>query len=299
MLAPHELLPLERVQALVEHPRTRAGKGRQRVRPEHLPQCSCELQELLLLARKGVDPRSDDALQGLGRGDRRVAAVREHPRVLLCEERIALGPLQERGLLIGREDRRSEQSGKQSRGVLVRQRCERDGRGVALAATPAGSALEQLGARRADDEERNARHPVDESVDEVEQGIVGPVEVLEDEHDGLPLRQRLEEAPPRGEGLVEARLRGRPRLLDTGQREKVPFDPRRLGLVGNEVANGGRDLCPRLVGAVGLENSRLRLQDLRESPERRPLAVRKRATLPPDDELGIVVGDAEELADEA
>ncbi len=124
MLTPHELLSLERVEALVQLPRTRARECRQRICPEHLPQCSRELQKLLLLAGECVDPRGDDALQGLGRGARRVAAVCEHARVLLGEQWIALGPLQERGLLIGLEDRRSEQCGEESRGVLVRQRRE-------------------------------------------------------------------------------------------------------------------------------------------------------------------------------
>jgi hypothetical protein len=122
------------------------------------------------------------------------------------------------------------------------------------------------------------------------------VEILEDEHHGLLLGERLEEAPPRSEGLVEARLPGRPPLLRSEQREQVPLEPRGLRLVGGEVADGGGQLGRRLVGPVGLEDAGLRLHDLRQPPERQALAVGKRAPLAPDDQLRIVVDRLEELA---
>ena len=78
----------------------------------------------------------------------------------------------------------------------------------------------------------------------------------------------------------------------------MTLDPRALGLVGQEIADGGSHLADRLVRAIGLEDPRLRLHYLREPPERRPLAVRERAALAPDDEFRVVVDDAEELADE-
>ena len=74
----------------------------------------------------------------------------------------------------------------------------------ALAAAPARPALEQLRPGGADDEQRHAGRPVDEVVDEVEQPVVGPVQILEDEHERALLGERLEEAAPGGEGLVAA-----------------------------------------------------------------------------------------------
>ena len=63
------------------------------------------------------------------------------------------------------------------------------------------TAREQLGTRRSDDEERHVGRPVDEGIDEVEQAVVGPVEILEDEH-GRALRGKaLEEAAPGRECL--------------------------------------------------------------------------------------------------
>ena len=38
-------------------------------------------------------------------------------------------------------------------------------------------------------------------IDEVEKVVIGPVQVLEDEHRRSLLRQRLEEVPPRGEAF--------------------------------------------------------------------------------------------------
>ena len=53
-----------------------------------------------------------------------------------------------------------------------------------------------------DDEERQSPGPVDQVVDEVEKAFVGPMQVLEDEHERALLAERLEEAPPRREGLA-------------------------------------------------------------------------------------------------
>jgi hypothetical protein len=75
-------------------------------------------------------------------------------------------------------------------------------------------------------------------VDEVEQALVSPVQVLEDEHERPPLRELLQEEPPRGEGLapaVAARLRF---AADADERAQVAFYPASLTLLRDEVANG-------------------------------------------------------------
>ena len=66
----------------------------------------------------------------------------------------------------------------------------------------AGAAVEQLRTRRRDDEQRHVGEPVDEFVDEVEQVVVRPVQVLEHEHCRSLLGEALDESPPRGEAFV-------------------------------------------------------------------------------------------------
>ena len=66
------------------------------------------------------------------------------------------------------------------------------------------------GPRGADDEEGNAGRPLGEMVDEVEQPVVGPVKILEDEHERALLRQPLEVPAPGREALV--RRSSAPRL---------------------------------------------------------------------------------------
>ena len=65
----------------------------------------------------------------------------------------------------------------------------------------ARSSLEQLRPGGADDQQRHRAGPVSEQVDEVQQGVVGPVDVLEHEHRRAVLGQRLEEPPPRRKRL--------------------------------------------------------------------------------------------------
>ena len=96
---------------------------------------------------------------------------------------------------------------------------------VAFALPPphAGRRSSSSGRAVADDEERDVAEPVDEVVDEVEQAVVGPVEVLEHEHGRAPLGDRLEEATPgRGRGLGAGA--GRP-LADADERAQLRLEP--------------------------------------------------------------------------
>ena len=298
MLAPQELLALEGVEALVEGRGLHAGQTRERVRPDDLAEHRRELEELLLRGRQRVDPRGDHPLQRLGRADRRVEPAGEQTRVLLGEERVPSRPLQERRLLLGGQDGRAEERGEKPGRLRIRERGEGDGGGVPLSSTPARATLEQLGPGRAHDEQGDAGHAVREGVDEVEQRVVGPVEVLEDEHGRPLLGQRLDESTPGPERLVEARLSRRSGQLDAGQREEVALEPRGLRLVGGDVAHGARNLRRGLVRPVRLEDAGLRLDDLRQGPEGRALAVGQRAPLAPDDQVRVVVDGLEELPHE-
>ena len=110
---------------------------------------------------------------------------------------------------------------------------DRERRRVSLAAAPAAAAVEQLGPRRRDDQHRHVRGPFREVVDEVEQAVVRPVQILEDEHERAALGDRLEEAPPRRERLACGGRSIARRAREPGQRPHVPLDPSRLDSSGD------------------------------------------------------------------
>ena len=109
------------------------------------------------------------------------AELEEEPRVLLRVQRVAARPVEERGLRLRRQHSGIEESGDEAGRLVLRQGRQRDRRRVALAAAPGGVGLVELGPSRAEDEDRQARRPVDEPLDELEQRVVGPVEVFEEE----------------------------------------------------------------------------------------------------------------------
>ena len=85
---------------------------------------------------------------------------------------------------------------------------------VAAVGAPVRTPVEQLGPGQREDQDRQAARPVEEVVDEVEQAGIGPLEVLEHEHDRAALGDALEEDPPgREQRLAPA---GR-RLIDAEQ----------------------------------------------------------------------------------
>ncbi len=137
--------------------------------------------------------------------------------------------------------------------------------------------MQELGAGRADHEQRDVSRPVDELIDEVEQRIVGPVQVFEDEDKRPRVGYGLEEAAPGGESLVHA-CRSLFGHADEGT--KMALHPLRLRRIDRE-ADLARELFLSLLAGVGVEDARLRLDDLREGPERHAVAVRDGPALPP------------------
>ena len=130
------------------------------------------------------------------------AVVDEHAHELLDEERVALG-----GVFDAAGDLRIQLGGAEE---IPEQRVQLVGaerlEEQALAG-PAGTQLEQVGARERQHEHRRAAAPADEVLDEVEQRRLGPVQVLEDEHEGTRPRDRLEELSHGPEDLLGAHVR--------------------------------------------------------------------------------------------
>jgi hypothetical protein len=168
---------------------------------------------------------------------------------------------------------------------------------IRLAATPPRPALEQLRPCRAEDKERHAGGAVDELIDEVEQTVVGPMEVFEDQNEGPLLGQRLEEPAPRRERLREGA--GRMFLVtEADEGREVSCDPAPLGGVGCHHVDRALELLLSLSRPIAFENACLRLHHLAEGPEGEALAVGKGTPLAPGDEVGLLLEHAHELVDE-
>ncbi len=268
-LAAHEFLASERVEPRLERP----ALASERAQPEDPADHSCVLEELLLVRRQRVEAGGDDALHRLGE-DGLARSLAQHSRELLRVERVAACVLEQPRLQLC-VDGRAPEKGVQKRGRLaLGERRKERRRRVDLAAAPTGTTREQLGTRRAEGEQRDSARPVDEVVDEVEQRLVGPVQVLEDEDERAIVRYRLEEATPGRKRLltpIDGRLVG----LETCQRPKPAFDPSRVRLVRNEPFDRLAELARGLLGGVRLENPSLCLDHLAERPERHALPVRK------------------------
>ena len=175
----------------------------------------------------------------------------------------------------GRASRRdlAEQLAEEPGRVLVRERGERDRR-----AAPAGASFQQLRACGADDQERQLVGATGQELDEVEQRVVGPVDVLEDQDRRVITGQGLEEPAPGLEGLPASAVQARRRVsLQADQRAQVLGHPGAVALVGHQRVDGLGELRPRHVDAVGLEDAGLGLDHLAERPERDALAVGERA----------------------
>src|SRR5439155_6625692 len=159
----------------------------------------------------------------------------------------------EQRLRLGRKERTLEQAGDQPSGLLVGQRRKRDGQGVPLPSAPPGPAIEQLRPRGAEHEERDSVDPVRELVDEVEEIVIGPMEVLEHQHERSRLGKRLEKASPRREALdpaIATELRVR---AETDERAELPLDPSALTLNDN-VGDRTSEFDLGYLGSVGFED---------------------------------------------
>ena len=183
------------------------------------------------------------------------------------------------------------------RRLVVGERRERDGRRVHLAASPPSAAGDELGAGGAEDEQRHPACPLGQVVDEVEQSLVGEVQVLEDRDQRARLGERLEEAAPGGERL----LTGARELLvglEADERAEVTLEPHDLGGVGDMRLDRVEQLGRRALGIVALEDPGLGFHDLGQRPEADALAVGQALPLEPAEQLRLLLEGSEELENE-
>ena len=125
-------------------------------------------------------------------------------------------------------------------------------------------------------------------VDEVEEIVVGPVQVFEHEHERPLGREVLEEAAPGRERLVAGVAACLRPAGEPDERAQVRLDP------GSSA--GDRTQLRLGVGlAVAFEDAGLRLDHLAERPERDALSVGEAAPVAPVDQLGMPLDRMEEL----
>ncbi len=154
-------------------------------------------------------------------------------------------------------------------------------------AAPVGAPVEQLVAGEADQQQRGA-HPLGEVLDRLEHAVVGPVDVLEGEHERLAARPSLDaEAQGREEALAQAS-----RVLPHGHQLRgnlEPDQPAQQGggahallaeaavvvsaVVAHDVAGVSQQLAPRLLRGVGVDDLAAGTNHLAESPEDDSAAV--------------------------
>ncbi len=216
-------------------------------------------------------------------------ALEEHADRLLDEERIPLGPLerlpgQRHGSFAGRPGELVEQLLDELRALVLREGLEFDrGRAHATAA-PAGTRVEELGSRQAQDEHRRA-HPVREVLDEIEERRFRPVDVLEEKDERLHVRDPLHDLACRPCDLLRAAL-ALERLHETcGEPEDVGD-----GLLGTALAQ----LLERLLERVVVRDAGRSLDHLAERPVRHALSVGQRTA----DEHARPLDPVEELTGE-
>ena len=229
------------------------------------------LQEAPGLGGQPVEAREQNLLDGVGHGERpaQLAVLAHRPRQLLEEEGVALGPRQdELGDRLG-DGHRREHGAEDAQAVRGREGLERDLRGVGLLHAPRPmprtAGQEQQDAR--------ARQSIDQRVQVGLRRPVDPVDVLDDEDQGLALALLECELPeqllrPGVDGLRAQRLEP----LRPGLDPEEPQEVRRGGL--------GHLLHDRL-RTVRLVDAAERPHDSDEGQIRNRAAVREAVALEP------------------
>ena len=107
-------------------------------------------------------------------------------------------------------------------------------------------------------------------LDEIEEPLVRPVEVLEDHDRGAALRDALEECAPGGKGLL---ILSGGRVFDAEQGGEVRREPASLAFVRDILNDGGLEPLPGDLGIVGLGDASATTKHLAQSPEGHALAI--------------------------
>ena len=219
---------------------------------EHVPLDGVEL----------IESRGEQRLDRRRHGDRRIRRLAHERDHLLDEERISLCRVEDPRAQHVSAGAAVEQACDERVGVGGRERLEQHRRRVELAAAPVRPAVEQLGPRHAEQQDRRIAAEVGDVINEIEERFLAPVDVVE--HD--------DERRVRGDGLQQHPHRPRD-LLDRGHEAALAENrPNRArgGRIEPEAASRGLRL-----GAEQL------LEHLHDRPVGDPVPVGEAAA--PDD----------------
>ena len=238
-----------------------------------------------------IEAGGDDRLDRRGHlrlGPPSIAPVGEQADELLGVQGVAARPLQE--LLHRRAGSTSAAAaGDEPAGLGLVERRQVDPLRVAGVRAERRMAFVELGPGGAQEQERQACDPVGQVLDEREEGVVRPVQVLEHQHGRSLGGETLDEAPPGRERFLERRGLAPVRRRGARAWREASLAP------GPPPARRSARAWPPPPGAVRLQDPALRLDDLAQRPERDALAVREASTLAPADESWPIVHLHEEL----
>ena len=143
-----------------------------------------------------VEASGEQRLNRRRNGHRPVAGLLKERNHLLDEERVTLGSLPYAG---AQSPVQVRQALDQALGLLGRKRLEQHRGRVDLAAAPACSAVEQIRPRHAEQQDGRIARKIGHVLDQVEKGLLTPVQVVEDT-DERSLRGNHLQVLPKGPG---------------------------------------------------------------------------------------------------
>jgi hypothetical protein len=286
-----------------------AGHGRQRPGPEDLADHGGVLEQRLAPAGKGVQPGRDERLHGgwegkvgprctpqlVVRGQQ--PSVGEQADILLGVQGVAVRAFQQRRLNLSRQPRPAEQGPDQPSRVARLQGSEGDHRGALGVLRPAGMPLVQFGPRGSDHQQGHAAHGAHKVLEEGEQGVVGPVQILYHQDQRAAGGHGFKKAAPCGE-LLGLLSRRRGAAEQPEQRSQSHLQPFALILVGDEGRDGRLEFDRDHRRVIRLQHTGLCLDDLPQRPEGHTLAVGQAVALAPDHQLGLIIDEPQQFPDE-
>ncbi len=198
LVRPDELLSDERGQASRHRPVVR-GERFDRAAVEHAPFHRAAFEHGALRRVELIEPCGE---QGMDRGRHDHIPVRgfvDQRHHLLDEERIAFGRLADP---VRQVRARPTEAGDHRVGLVRAERLEEHRRRVHLAARPSGTAVEQVGPCHAEQQDRRVSRQVGDMLDEIEERLLTPVDVVEDADEGSLGGDRLQQLPERPRDLL-------------------------------------------------------------------------------------------------
>ena len=306
------LAPAQAVQAPQRGRRVAGGVGgvadvRHGLVPEDPSDHGGTLEQVALLRAQGVQPGLEHPLERRGNRDGLHQLV-DHPPVrfgadddagveqpghqLLDVERVALrGVHHEGGQRVGELGHPAEELRDQLATLPPRERAERQPHVVGEPLAPPWPGLQQGGPRRRDHEDRRLAQPGTHRVQPPQRALVGPVQVLEQDHHGHLLAEHVEVAAQELRALVPECLRVRGQLERRGvgvEAEPRP-DQRAAAWTRVRAEGGGEPLgdgaTDGLGGVVDLD-AEPRGEHVAQQAVDRVLGVRRGAAPEPPDRLG-------------